>query len=36
MQSWNEVRARQERRKDALWLAEEDQLVILTPKGGSG
>jgi hypothetical protein len=28
MQSWNEVRARQERHADALRLAEKDQLVL--------
>jgi hypothetical protein len=28
MQSWNEVRARQERHADALRFAEKDQLVL--------
>jgi len=36
MLSSNEVRARRERHKDALRLAEEDQLVLLTPDGGGG
>jgi hypothetical protein len=40
MQSWNEVRARQERHKDALRLAEKDRLVLhelaLTERTGSG
>jgi hypothetical protein len=40
MQSWNEVRARQERHSDALRLAERDRLVLhelaLAERTGSG
>jgi hypothetical protein len=39
MQSWNEVRAQQERHKDAVRLAERDRLVLhelaLREKGDS-